>query len=357
MTTQVKDYYKILGVKKDSSSDDIKKAFRKLARKYHPDLNPGNNAAEEKFKEANEAYAVLSDPKKREEYDNGGTFNFGGGENFKGFDFRETFNFTDIFGDLFGTKDTGTMQASRGEDITMSMELSLEEAFTGTTRKIIVPRHIVCAECGGSGAASFQSCSKCKGAGMTQTAKGFFKTAQTCPDCRGTGKKTTAICKSCKGKGNLFEEVSIRVKIPPGVDNGSTVNVKGKGNAGGPGGSPGDLHLQIIVRPHQLFRRDGDDLTIEVPVTFGEAAMGARIEVPTIDGSSIMKLPHGTQGGQKFKLAGKGFTSPRKGSRGDQYIIVQIAVPKTIPDRAKEAIDTIESLYAGNPRKGMVNHG
>ncbi len=355
MTTAVKDYYQILGISKDTSQDDIKKAYRKLARRYHPDLNPGDKTAEEKFKDINEAYAVLGDPQKRAEYDRAGTTfeQFGGFEGFKGFDFGETFDFGDVFGDIFGTRFRAEPHYARGEDIFMGVELTLEEAFTNITRPINITRTINCDKCNGSGAESFQTCTTCRGAGKIQTSKGFFKIAQTCPECRGTGRKITSVCKKCGGRGKTVYTEVLKVKIPAGVDNGSIVKLKGMGNAGIGGGHAGDLLLEVSIKPHPIFKRKGDDIYVQLPVTFGEAALGAKIEVPTIDGAAVMKLPPGTQGGQRFKLSGKGFVSPKSKHRGDEYVDIKIVVPTDIPEKANEAVKVIESLYKESPRKGM----
>lgn len=359
MGTTVKDYYQILGVNKNASQDDIKKAYRRLARKYHPDLNPGDKTAEEKFKEINEAYAVLGDPEKRAEYDRAGTTfeQFGGFEGFKGFDFREAFDFGDIFGDIFGTRFSAETHYARGEDISMGIELTLEEAFTGITKPITITRTINCDACGGTGAESSQACTSCKGTGKIQTSKGFFKIAQTCPECHGTGRKITSVCKKCGGRGRTVYTESVKVKIPAGADNGSIVKLKGMGNAGIGGGPAGDLLLEISIKPHPLFKRKGDDIYVQLPVTFGEAALGAKIEVPTIDGTAVMKLPPGTQGGQRFKLSGKGFVSPKSKHRGDEYVDIKIVVPKDIPEKAVRIIKEIESLYKENPRKWMSRKG
>ncbi|WP_333655489.1 molecular chaperone DnaJ [Dissulfurispira sp.] len=350
MPTTVKDYYQILGVGKDASQDEIKKAFRKLARKYHPDLNPGDKTAGEKFKEINEAYAVLGDPQKRAEYDRAGTaYEFPGFEGFKWPGFEETFD----FGDIFGTRFRAAEHYARGEDIRMGIELTLEDAFTGVTRPISITRTINCDACNSTGAESSQSCPACRGTGKIQTSKGFFKIAQTCPECHGSGRKITSVCKKCGGRGKTVYTEPLKVKIPAGVDDGSIVKLKGMGNAGIGGGPAGDLLLEITIKPHPVFKRKGDDIYVQLPVTFGEAAFGAKIEVPTIDGTAAMKLPPGTQGGQRFKLSGKGFVSPKTKHRGDEYVDIKIVVPKDIPESAKEAINKIEALYKENPRKGM----
>lgn len=364
MATTVKDYYKTLGIEKSASQEEIKKAYRKLARKYHPDLNPSNKGAEEKFKEVNEAYAVLSDPEKRKQYDSGGMSfegfggaeGFGGQGGFKGFEAGEGFDFGDIFGDLFGGARAGqTVRHARGEDLITRMELTLEEAFRGVTRPLTINRSAACDACQGSGAESLQTCPACKGTGQSQTSRGFFRMAQACPECGGSGKKVTAACKKCGGRGATTQTETLKVKIPAGVDNGSVVRLKGKGNSGTGGGPAGDLLLEITVRPHPLFTRKGDDIHLQLPVTFGEAALGAKVEVPTIDGSAMMKLPPGTQGGQRFKLAEKGFHHPRTKARGAEVVEIKIVVPKEIPENAKEAIRAIESLYKEDPRKKMVS--
>lgn len=349
MPVTAKDYYKTLNVKKDASQDEIKKAFRKLARKYHPDLNPGDKAGEEKFKEINEAYTVLSDPQKRSEYDSGGT-NF---EGFKDYNFKETFDFGDIFGDLFNSGDRTGTHYSRGEDIYAGIELSLEDAFTGVTKQMTFTRTVNCDACGGSGAESYKECDKCKGTGSIKASKGFFSMAHACNECAGTGRKNTSICKKCAGRGKILQTDTLNVKIPVGADNGSVVKLKGKGNVGSGGGPLGDLHLEITIKPHPVFKRKGDDIHIQLPVTFGEAALGAKLEVPTIDGMTLMKLPSGTQGGQRLKLSGRGFVSPKSKRRGDEYVEIKIVIPKDIPENAKEAIKVIESLYKENPRKEL----
>lgn len=352
MAATVKDYYQILGVSKDVSQDEIKKAYRKLARKYHPDLNPGDKTAEEKFKEINEAYAVLGDPEKRAEYDRAGTaYEFPGFEGFKWPGFEEPFGFGDVFGDIFGTRIKE--HYAKGEDILMGIELTLEDAFTGVTRPISITRTINCDACNSTGAESSQSCPSCRGTGKIQASKGFFKISQTCPECHGSGRKITSVCKKCGGRGKTVYTEPLKVKIPAGVDDGSIVKLKGMGNAGIGGGPAGDLLLEITIKPHPVFKRRGDDIYVQLPITFGEAAFGAKIEVPTIDGTAAMKLPPGTQGGQRFKLSGKGFVSPKTKHRGDEYVDIKIVVPKDIPESAKEAINKIEALYKENPRKGM----
>ncbi len=360
MSPQVKDYYEILGIDRKASQDDVKKAYRKLARKHHPDLNPGDKSAEQKFKELNEAYEVLGNEKKRAEYDQYGRSPFEGGG--PGFDYRaytssDRFDFGgfgDIFSDLFGAGGSPGAAGLKGPDLVMGLELSLEEAFTGVTKAISFTREMQCTACGGTGAETYQQCDSCKGTGKVQTSKGFFKMSQYCPACGGSGKKVTKACRACAGRGKIVRPESIKVKIPAGADTGSRVRVRGMGGPGEGGGPPGDLQIEITVREHPVFKRTGDNIYVEVPVTFGEAALGAKIEVQTLDGAPAMTLPAGTQSGQKFKLSGKGFPSARTGKRGDQFVTIKIAVPKNIPDKARHAIEEIEALYRESPRKGMI---
>ncbi|HTR44520.1 MAG TPA: DnaJ C-terminal domain-containing protein, partial [Thermodesulfovibrionales bacterium] len=254
--------------------------------------------------------------------------------------------------DLFGRTARAEHPHARGEDLLTGLTISLEEAFSGTQKTITLNRELLCQACRGTGAESYDTCGKCKGTGSLQTSKGFFRMQQPCPECGGTGRRTTKVCKSCGGRGIVASTDSLKVKIPAGVDSGSRVKLKGMGNTGD-GGSPGDLYLEITVRPHPIFRREGADLSVDVPLTFGEAALGAKIEVPTMDGTAMMTVPPGTQSGQKFKLSGKGFPTPKSGGRGSQFVIAKVAVPKDLSGKAKEAIKEIEASYRENPRKGL----
>lgn len=351
-----KDYYKILGVGKDSSQEEIKKAYRKLARKYHPDLNPGNKEAEEKFKEINEAYAVLSDPQKRKEYDSGGTFDFKSYD-FGGFDFTKGFDLGDIFGDFFGDTFTTTSYTThvKGEDIVIPLTLTFEEAYNGTVKSVTYQRYIECSSCHGSGADKLDVCKKCGGTGRSHTSRGFFRVAQACPQCGGTGKTASSVCKTCSGNGRIINVETVKAKIPAGVDNGSNVRVKGYGNSGRGGAPYGDLILEINVNPHPFFTRKGNDVYIDLPITFTEAALGAKVDVPTPDGNTIkIKIPEGTQGGQKFRVSGKGFPSIKGNNRGDLYVIAKIIVPKRLSTAEKEEIKRIERLYKDNPREEIL---
>lgn len=357
MAQATKDYYEILGVSRSASQEEIKKAFRRLARKYHPDLNPGDKSAEQKFKEINEAYEVLGDSKKRTEYDQFGRSPSEGGPGFEGFrthDFGDVFDFGfgDIFSDVLGRR--ARPKVSRGPDMVTALDLSLEEVFSGVTKTITFNRERACKVCNGSGAESSETCNACKGTGSINTSKGFFRMSQPCQACGGTGRKVKKVCPSCGGRGKTIQPETVKTKIPSGVDTGSRVRLRGLGGAGEGGGPSGDLHIEITVKPHRLFKRKGDDLYLNLPVTFGEASLGARVEVPTIDGMAVMTLPPGTQSGQRFKLSGKGFQSPKTGLRGNQYVDIKIVVPKNVTNKAKEAIKEIESLYRENPREGMV---
>jgi len=363
MTPAVKDYYEMLGVNKNASQDEIKKAYRKFARKYHPDLNPGDKTSEHKFKEINEAYSVLGDEKKRADYARFGKSPFetsapGGGQWYEGArpDFGETSDFGgfgDVFSDIFGADRGHGQFARKGADMLMAIELSLEEAFTGVTRPVAITRETPCRLCNGTGAESYQTCNRCKGSGKLQTSKGFFRMSQTCTSCGGSGRKITKTCRACNGRGKTSQTETIKAKIPAGADTGSIVKLKGMGGVGEAGGPQGDLRIEVTVKPHPVFTRKENDIYVDLPITFGEAALGAKIEVPTIDGSAVMTIPSGTQGGQKFKLSGKGFPSPRTAVRGNQYVIAKIVVPKDINSKAKEAIKEIEALYKENPRKNL----
>ncbi len=342
-----KDYYKILGVDRNASDEEIKRAYRRLARKYHPDLNPGNKEAEEKFKEINEAYSVLSDPEKRRQYDQGATFSF------EGFDFSRPefsdlfdFGFGDIFSDIFGRR---TPAPQRGSDIVTEMEITLEEAYKGVTKPVTIRRHVHCTVCGGSGATAKEVCQTCRGSGTVGTSRGFFTFKQTCPSCRGSGQRITKICPSCRGNGRILLTETINIKIPKGVEDGQRVKVRGMGEAGEYGGPPGDLYIEVRLKPHEIFKREGKDLYVEVPVTFPEAALGGRIEVPTLDGIALMNLPKGSQGGQKFKLKGKGMPT-QEGGHGDLYAVIKIVVPDISTPEEEALIKKLEGLYRKNPR-------
>lgn len=364
MSTLAIDYYDMLGVKKDATKDEIKKAYRKLARKYHPDLNQNNKEAEKKFKEVSEAYAVLSDDKKRKEYDDYGKSPFGpeGFQGFSGQGFEDIFGrggggFSDVFSDLFGFGgpggSPGQQMKMRGPDLESPLDLTLEEAFSGITRSVTFNGDVACPSCHGTGAETYNQCPACKGSGKAEVSKGFFRMSQPCGQCGGTGRIITRTCSKCHGSGVTRRQEPIRIKIPAGVDTGSRVKVKGMGAPGHGGGPAGDLYFKVRVLPHKFFKREGDNLSVKVPLTVSEAALGARIKVPTIDGELYMTVPAGTSGGKKLKLKGKGMPSPRGGKRGDQYAEVYIVMPEKLDERAKEILKELDSYYKDDPRKGM----
>jgi molecular chaperone DnaJ len=358
MANTTQDYYEILGVKKDASQEEIKKAYRRLARKYHPDLNPGNKTAEHRFKEINDAYEVLGDAKKRSKYDQFGTTSFEtAGAGFEGagpFDFSFDYGggtTEDIFSNLFrgfGTGDTSRFGGEvpvKGHDLETHLDITLEEAYSGVTKPLTLKREVACKACGGSGAEATETCSHCKGTGSLRQKKGFFTLGQACPACHGTGKIVKKTCSACGGNGKNLTTESIKVKIPPGADTGSRVKLKGMGGAGMRGGPSGNLFIHLRVKPHPVFKRDGNDLSVEVPVTVNEATLGAKIQVPTIEGSVTMTLPSGTDSGKKFKLKGKGIPGIKTGRKGDEFVVIKITVPKNITTKTKEALKEVEKAY------------
>lgn len=365
MATATKiDYYEILGVNRNADEKEIKKAFRRLARKYHPDVNPGNKSAEQKFKEINEAYEILSDPKKRADYDRFGHaafeqgFGAGPGPGFEGFEFQRGFDFGDIFGDLFGRR--AERVPTRGEDLTYSIEISLEDAVFGTSPHITVNKEVICSQCGGTGAQpgiSPQNCPDCRGAGQISSTRGFFSFSQTCPKCSGAGKINITLCRACVGRGKTLKTDTISVNIPPGVEDGSKVRLAGIGGAGERGGPPGDLYIITRIRPHPFFERKGDDLYCEVPISMSEAALGGKIEIPTIDGMASMIIPSGTNSGQKFRLKGKGIPHLKGGGRGDQYCSISIVGPKVLDEKTRELFRDLGRLQPENPRSSITYRG
>jgi len=372
----MKDYYEILGVSKSASVNDIKKAYRKLARKHHPDLNPGDKAAEQKFKEINEAHETLKDPEKRKQYDlygslgargNPGAGSRGNG-NFEGFDFSTSGNspFGDIFETIFGNmgeqRAQGAQgghrrrQAERGEDLLYSMNLNFMDAANGLETTIQVSHKQACAACKGKGidAASKQStCPTCGGRGRVQKQSGFMKFGSMCPNCGGSGILPGAPCHACGGDGRVDTTSRLRVRIPAGVDNDSKVRIGGKGNAGRDGGPEGDLIITIHVSPHKVFRRNGHDLEMSLPVTYAEAALGAKIEIPTLDGSSLFKVPPGTASGQKLRLKGKGIINPKTRENGDLYVEIKIVPPSTKDLKVRELLKEIEKISPYDPREEL----
>jgi molecular chaperone DnaJ len=373
---QREDYYKTLGVKRAATQEEIRKAYRRLARKYHPDLNPGDKASEEKFKNLSEAYDVLSDPKKREVYDKFGTYSdnireAGRPPGTPGVDFDWSVftgatgagagggaSFKDIFSELFGGGTRTTTQAQpqpqRGADIEIPLALSFEEAINGLTTNINVRRSEVCPRCNGTGEASAGQllCVTCDGSGKISTGGGFLRFDQTCGDCGGTGKRRPS-CQGCNGKGVLPKYETVKVRIPAGVDTGSRVRVNGKGEAGMRGAPPGDLYIITNVSPHRIFTRKGDNIYCAIPITLPEAALGAKIEVPTVAGKAQLRIPPGTQSGQVFRLREKGAPSLRGATRGDQYVEVRVVLPKIIDEDSKKLLREFEKRNPENPRVEM----
>lgn len=351
-----KDYYEVLGVSKDASSPDIKKAYRRLAMKYHPDRNEGDKDAELKFKEASEAYEVLSTPEKKEAYDRFGhagvdpnAGGFGGGA---GADFGDIFG--DVFGDIFGRGRGGGAQNNRGADLRYTLELDLEDAVKGTTVEIRVPTLVTCKTCDGSGAKKGSqpvTCSTCGGSGQIRMQQGFFSVQQTCPSCRGKGTIIKDPCPDCHGQGRVEQSKTLSVKIPPGVDTGDRIRLAGEGEAGSNGGQTGDLYVQVAVKEHRIFQREGKDLYTEVPISFVDAALGGELEVPTLDGRARLKIPAETQTGKLFRLRGKGVTPVRGGSAGDLLCRVVLETPVNLSKDQKELLTQFqESLEKAQHR-------
>jgi len=350
------DFYKLLGVEKNASDAEIKKSYRSKAMKFHPDRNKDNpEQAEAKFKQIKEAYEILSDPKKRAAYDQFGHAgvdqSMGGGRGGAGFG-AESFSdvFGDVFGDIFGGGRTRS-SAQRGADLRYNLELTLEEAVFGTEAKVRVPVMVSCGECSGSGAKKGSSpviCTTCHGHGQVRMQQGFFSVQQTCPTCRGTGKMIKDPCNACHGNGRVQETKTLQAKIPPGVDTGDRIRLAGEGEAGERGGPAGDLYVQIQVKDHSIFARDGANLHCEVPISFATACLGGEIEVPTLDGKVMLKIPSETQTGKLFRLRGKGVKPVRGGAVGDLLCKVQIEVPVHLTKEQKALVEKLgESLSGG----------
>src|SRR4030066_931783 len=338
----MKDYYEILGVPRDVSEADLKKAFRQLALKYHPDRNPGDKESEETFKEMNEAYSCLSDPEKRANYDRFGTAE-AVGAGFGAFTTGFGGGFEDLFGDFFGTiSGQRRTRPTRGADLRYDLGITLMDAAFGTEEVIEVPKWETCNECHGTGSAPGKgpiTCSHCRGTGHTRFQQGFFSISKTCGRCNGTGKIITDPCKACRGQGRVQGQKTINVKIPAGVDTGSRLRISGEGDPGFYGGPPGDLFVVMSIEEHPFFKREGNEIFCEMPVSFPQAALGAEIEVPTLDGTSKIKIPPGTPSGRIFHIKGKGLTRVGGHVRGDQVIRVYVDVPKKLTPRQKELLE------------------
>ena len=367
-----RDYYEVLGVARNAPEAEIKKAYRRLAMKLHPDRNPDDKTAEAKFKEANEAYEILSDAQKRAAYDQfghagvdpsmagggrgpGGGF-YGAGAGAGGASFADIFG--DVFGDIFGGAGGGGRRSQagyRGADLRYNLELSLEEAVRGTEVRIRVPTLEVCETCHGSGAkagTSASTCATCGGHGQVRMQQGFFSIQQTCPNCRGSGKVIKSPCEACHGQGRVKATKTLSVKVPAGVDEGDQIRLAGEGEAGESGNPSGDLYVQVRLKPHDLFKRDGDDLHCEMPISFVTAALGGEVEIPTLDGRATLKIPTGSQTGKVFRLRGKGVRNVRSGEVGDLYCHASVETPVNLSKRQKELLEELESSL----REGGARH-
>lgn len=362
---QKRDYYEVLGVSRNSNPEDIKKAYRKLALQFHPDRNPGDKAAEDKFKEAAEAYEVLSDSKKKQAYDQyghaglggggfgAGGFDFGGGQGFS--------NLNDIFGDIFsevfgarggaggfgGSSGGRGTRAARGADLRYNMEISFEEAAFGTEKTITLPKDATCKTCTGTGArpgTAPEPCTGCRGSGEIRFQQGFFTLSKTCPDCGGLGRIIKHKCGDCRGNGRISENVKLSVKIPAGIDTGQKLKLRGEGESGSAGGPSGDLYVVIEIKDHPFFKREEFDVFCEVPISFIQAAIGAEIEVPTLDGAVKLKIPGGTQNGKRFRIRSKGVSHVGARDRGDQYVTISVEVPTKLNGEQKTLLEKFASI-------------
>jgi molecular chaperone DnaJ len=381
------DYYETLGVKRGATEDDVRKAYRRLARKYHPDLNPGDKSAEERFKNVQEAYDILSDSKKRQMYDQYGFYSdqpmpgagegnpsAGGGPNmgFGGFDFTEFARrgggaqhggdangvgggFSDLFGQFFGARNAQQATApQRGSDLEYALNIDFWQAIKGTQVRLNVSRHEQCDNCKGSGSAggNAPACPDCNGSGHVDQMAGAMRFNLTCPRCSGKGRLRNT-CPTCYGDGRVSRQETVEVRIPAGVQGGARLRVQGKGNAGTQGATAGDLYITIRVDEHPFFHRDSDNIVIRVPVTVSEAGLGAKIEVPTIDGRALLKIPQGTQNGQKFRLREKGVYNAKKNTRGDQIVEVVLKAPDVHDERTKELLRELAQVQTQDPRQEL----
>jgi len=383
MATQ-EDYYKVLGVERGASDDEIRKAHRRLVRKYHPDVNPGDKSAEDRFKKIQEAYDILSDSKKKQMYDQHGFYsehvrpNAGnggaqpGGFGFEGFDFSDVFSgaagagagqqargsagasFKDLFGQFFRGQQHHEEEPERGADLEYALDIDFWQAIKGTQVRLAINRQEVCPDCNGTGQGTggTQTCPECHGKKQVEQMVGAMRFTITCPRCGGSGK-TSNVCYNCKGEGRVSKPETVEVRIPAGTQPGSRLRVAGKGNAGTQGAPAGDLYITVRIAPHPFFRREGDNIEIRVPVTVSEAGLGAKIEVPTIDGRALLKIPQGTQNGQKLRLREKGVSNPRKNSRGDQIVEIFIQQPDVADERTRELLRELAKVTANDPRADM----
>jgi len=354
------DYYSLLGVSRDASEQELKRAYKKLAMKYHPDRNQGDKEAEKKFKEVSEAYEVLSDQNKRQAYDQFGheglDARFGQGGGFQGGSFNDIFG--DVFGDIFGGGSRSQNRARRGSDLEYRIEVSLEDAIKGKEIKISVPRKVNCNSCKGTGAkngTALKTCNHCNGQGQVRVSQGFFSVQQTCPVCKGRGSVIEENCPDCSGSGFIQETKKLAVKIPSGVDNGDQIRLSGEGEGGPNNGVPGDLYVSISVKPHKFFQRDGDDILCEVPISFTSATLGDKIILPTLEGKVELKVPAGTQSGKAFRIKNKGVKSVRSSYKGDLYCKVNIETPVNLTKEQKELLNKLDESFSKSASKHRPN--
>ncbi len=349
-----RDYYEVLGVSRDASDNDLKKAYRRLAMKYHPDRNPGDEESETTFKEVQQAYEVLRDPKKRAAYDQFGHAGVeGGGAGGGGFSAADAFSdiFGDVFGDIFGGgRRGGRTHAFRGADLRYELDLTLEQAVGGDEVDVEVPSRVECERCDGAGAepgSKPRECSDCRGIGQIRVQQGFFSIQQTCPTCRGQGSVIDTPCRECRGQGLKRKLRTLTVKVPPGVDTGDRIRLSHEGDPGRNGGPPGDLYVDIAVAPHPIFTREGRDLNCEVPISFATAVLGGSVEVPTLDGQVVLKIPPETQSGKRFRLRNKGVKSVRGTGVGDLFCRVQVETPVHLNEEQKELLRRFDDSLKG----------
>ncbi|GBQ27287.1 molecular chaperone DnaJ [Gluconacetobacter sacchari DSM 12717] len=356
------DYYAVLEISRDANSDEVKKAYRRLAMQYHPDRNPGDASAEARFKEISEAYDILKDDQKRAAYDRFGHAAFeGGGPGAGGFDFGGGLGdiFEQMFGDMMGGRRGGRRS---GSDIQVQVSISFTEAFAGVRKPITVPTRVTCESCDGTGSADrdqgAETCPTCHGAGKVRAQQGFFLVERVCPTCHGAGKVVRNPCTVCRGAGTVERDRTLEVAIPAGVEDGTRIRLSGEGEAGGKGAQPGDLYVHIAVEPHPIFQRDGANIYCRVPLRMTQAALGTEIEVPVVDGSRAkVKVPAGTQTGENFRLRGKGFSVLRSSARGDMYIQVSVETPQHLTRRQRELLDEFEAEAEDHARANPESTG
>jgi molecular chaperone DnaJ len=352
------DYYQTLGVSRDASDAEIKKAYKKLAMKHHPDRNQGDKASEEKFKELSEAYEVLSDSAKKQTYDQFGhdgmnsRFGQGGGYSYSGENFNDLFG--DIFGDIFGGGGSRSARSQRGRDLEYQIEMSLEDAIAGKEVKMKIPTLVSCDSCNGTGAhdgSAYSDCPQCKGAGQIRMSQGFFSVQQTCPKCSGQGRVIDKPCNSCSGAGRFKKTKNLSVKIPAGVDTGNQIRLSGEGEAGGPSSTPGDLYVTVHVKPHNIFQREGNDLLCEIPINFTSAVLGDQVIIPTLNGKVELKIPKGTQSGKMFRIKNKGVISVRSSSTGDLYCRVNVETPVNLTKEQEDLMRQLDNSFGKSKSK------